>query len=274
MPFSDLPNSSWLRVAVFLRRLVLPVRVRSVGRPSPITWPCWKPPLSSMSSGRLPLIARPKLSLPRKSLGLTPVLCVTIEAGQHCRQEDLGHLWEHIVLNELMAQLQRRDIHYWRDKRGHEIDFVLTRRGAEPVAIECKWSADAFQPRSLRAFRRHYPRRPEFCRSGGCQTALRPEISERSGTICQHGRCDQSSAGQGDKVEIEPQSGNLLRNDRQHNMRLKLFVMQNGLLRGLELGAGRLVAAGVQVAVEAREVTRRYLYAQTMPRQKHVAGGP
>ena len=78
------------------------------------------------------------------------------------RQEDLGHLWEHVVLNELMAQLQRRDVYYWRDKRGHEIDFVLTRRSTGPVAIECKWSADAFQPRSLLAFRRRYAEGQNF----------------------------------------------------------------------------------------------------------------
>jgi hypothetical protein len=73
------------------------------------------------------------------------------------RQEDLGLLWEHFVLNELMAQLQSREIRYWRDKRGHEVDFVLARRSAAPLAIECKWSAQAFAPQSLLAFRRQYP---------------------------------------------------------------------------------------------------------------------
>ena len=43
------------------------------------------------------------------------------------RQEDLGLLWEHFVLNEIMAQTQSREIHYWRNKRGLEVDFVLTR---------------------------------------------------------------------------------------------------------------------------------------------------
>ena len=55
------------------------------------------------------------------------------------RQEDLGLLWEHLVLNELQAHLQTRRIGYWRDKRGHEIDFVLARRGQAPLALECKW---------------------------------------------------------------------------------------------------------------------------------------
>ena len=51
------------------------------------------------------------------------------------RREDMGPLWEHYVLNELHAQLQTRDIHYWRDKHGHEIDFILVRRGIPPVTI-------------------------------------------------------------------------------------------------------------------------------------------
>jgi uncharacterized protein len=73
------------------------------------------------------------------------------------RSEDLGLLWEHFVLNEIMAHLQSRDIRYWRDKRGHEVDFILARRGADPVAIECKWSVEAEVSLSLLAFRKQYP---------------------------------------------------------------------------------------------------------------------
>ena len=57
-----------------------------------------------------------------------------------------------------MAHIQSRDIRYWRDKRGHEVDFILAHRGADPVAIECKWSAAAAEiPPSLLAFRKQYP---------------------------------------------------------------------------------------------------------------------
>jgi predicted AAA+ superfamily ATPase len=72
------------------------------------------------------------------------------------RREDLGLLWEHFVLNELQAQLQSRQINYWRDKRGHEIDFVIASRNQPPIAIECKWSASDFNPSSIKAFRRQY----------------------------------------------------------------------------------------------------------------------
>jgi hypothetical protein len=66
-------------------------------------------------------------------------------------------LWEHFVLNELLATLQGEPVHYWRDKAGHEVDFVLKRRGRPPLAIECKWSADGFQAGNLRAFRTYHP---------------------------------------------------------------------------------------------------------------------
>jgi len=73
------------------------------------------------------------------------------------RSEDLGLLWEHFVLNELHAHLQSRDVRYWRDKRGHEVDFVLARRKEPALVIECKWSASDFAAAGVSAFRRQYP---------------------------------------------------------------------------------------------------------------------
>jgi predicted AAA+ superfamily ATPase len=73
------------------------------------------------------------------------------------RADDLGLLWEHFVLNELLAALQGEPIHYWRDKSEHEVDFVLKRRGRPPLAIECKWSAAELSIENLRAFRHRYP---------------------------------------------------------------------------------------------------------------------
>jgi len=72
------------------------------------------------------------------------------------REEDLGALWEHFGLNEIMARLQSREVFYWRDKRGHEVDFVLASRRKRPLAIECKWSAGSFDGANLRAFRQQH----------------------------------------------------------------------------------------------------------------------
>jgi predicted AAA+ superfamily ATPase len=76
---------------------------------------------------------------------------------ERLRGEDFGLLWEHYVLNEIHARLQTRVIHYWRDKRGHEVDFVLAGRGKSPVAIECKASSANFDATNLAAFRRRHP---------------------------------------------------------------------------------------------------------------------
>lgn len=73
------------------------------------------------------------------------------------RPEDLGVLWEHLVLNELHAHLGRGPIRYWRTKHGSEVDFVVSAAGAPPAAIECNWSADQFDAAGIRAFRRSYP---------------------------------------------------------------------------------------------------------------------
>jgi len=78
------------------------------------------------------------------------------------RNEDLGLLWEHYVLNEIHANFQTRRINYWRDKRGHEVDFIIARRNQTPVAIECKWSASDFDPAGIKAFRKQYPEGENF----------------------------------------------------------------------------------------------------------------
>lgn len=80
------------------------------------------------------------------------------------RSEDFGFMWEHCVLNEINGRLQTRAINYWRDKRDHEIDFVLSNRAGNTLAaIECKFNIniDNLVPASIgknfEAFRALYP---------------------------------------------------------------------------------------------------------------------
>jgi len=73
------------------------------------------------------------------------------------REDDLGTLWEHYVLNEIQSRVPGVEVRYWRDKRGHEVDFVVVRRGKAPIAIECKWSSARFEGSGIKAFRRIYP---------------------------------------------------------------------------------------------------------------------
>lgn len=72
------------------------------------------------------------------------------------REQDMGDLWEHFVLNEIHAATQNRTIGYWRDKQKHEIDFIWSPRGRSPLAIECKWTANKFDAVNLHAFRRQH----------------------------------------------------------------------------------------------------------------------
>lgn len=78
------------------------------------------------------------------------------------RRDDMGTLWEHFVLNELLAQTQSRKIHYWRDKQKHEVDFIVAKNKAEPMVIECKWTSADFDPANVKIFRGFYPKGLNF----------------------------------------------------------------------------------------------------------------
>lgn len=82
----------------------------------------------------------------------------TFRGWGELREEDLGLLWEHYVLNELHARAGLAEIRCWRSTKHQEVDFVIVRRGRPPVAVECKWRADGREALpGLKAFRRAYP---------------------------------------------------------------------------------------------------------------------
>jgi hypothetical protein len=82
----------------------------------------------------------------------------TLRGWGELREEDLGLLWEHYVLNEIHGRGASTDVRYWRTTSHQEVDFVLVRRGADPLAVECKWRADGREDLAgLKAFRRAYP---------------------------------------------------------------------------------------------------------------------
>ncbi|HET7291487.1 MAG TPA: AAA family ATPase [Vicinamibacteria bacterium] len=78
------------------------------------------------------------------------------------RPEDIGGLWEHLVLNEIHSLTGGRNVRYWRSKGGREVDFILAAAGRRPLAIECKSKADAFEPAGLLAFRERYAEGPNL----------------------------------------------------------------------------------------------------------------
>lgn len=86
------------------------------------------------------------------------------------RQDDMGTLWEHFVLNEIFARTQSRKLYYWRDKQKHEVDFIAAGK-AGPMVIECKWRDTDFDPANMKVFRRIYPKGPNFVVAPGISRA-------------------------------------------------------------------------------------------------------
>ncbi len=78
------------------------------------------------------------------------------------RPSDYGLLWEHVVLEQLQALRPEAQVQYWRDAEGREIDFVIPGDRGAVDAIECKWSVDEFESKTLRLFRSYYPRGRNF----------------------------------------------------------------------------------------------------------------
>ena len=98
-----------------------------------------------------------------KVYGFDTGFVASLRGWSHIRPEDLGVLWEHYVLNELSSHPGIGQIRYWRTTKGSEVDFVLARRGREPIAIECKWNIDGREDLGgLKAFRRAYPQGASF----------------------------------------------------------------------------------------------------------------
>ncbi|MCX6877997.1 MAG: DUF4143 domain-containing protein [Verrucomicrobia bacterium] len=78
------------------------------------------------------------------------------------RPDDCGTLWEHLVLEHIQAQFPETPACYWRDKAGHEVDFILTHRRDQVDVIECKRQPGAFDSAALKLFRSYYPKGRNF----------------------------------------------------------------------------------------------------------------
>ena len=103
-----------------------------------------------------------------KSMALIRVLYVFIKVGGTSGSMISGLLWEHYVLNELQGRLQIRNIHYWRDKQNHEVDFIWPKQGRAPRSPS---KSNGPWGNSTRAFRRIYKQGSNFV---VCHDVTRP----------------------------------------------------------------------------------------------------
>lgn len=103
----------------------------------------------------------------------------TFRGWRDLRDDDLGILWEHYVLNELQARAGDADVRYWRTSRQQEVDFIVVRRGRPPLAIECKWRADERDDLGgLKAFRRAYPEGESLVVASDVESPFERELIE------------------------------------------------------------------------------------------------
>ena len=103
------------------------------------------------AGGRREIVAQPK------AFGFDTGLVCHARGWDHLRTEDCGVLWEHLVLDSLIAAGVPK-IHFWRDKQQREVDFIVPRGRDAIDTIECKWKPETFETRGVGVFREHYPR--------------------------------------------------------------------------------------------------------------------
>lgn len=101
--------------------------------------------------GRQELLRQPK------AYGFDTGFVTFARGWDQLRPADLGNLWEHLVLDILLAGIGTDRVRFWRDKLKREVDFVVVGGRGRCHAIECKWNSDAWSPRSLAAFRNLHP---------------------------------------------------------------------------------------------------------------------
>jgi predicted AAA+ superfamily ATPase len=131
--------------------------------------------------GRRELLKRPKV------YGFDTGFVAFARGWRDIRDEDRGILWEHLVLDVLHASTGGEGLHYWRDKSGREVDFVVE-KGREAVAVECKVNPDRFDPASLLAFRALAPKGRDYLVCPGIEKAYDRRVGGRTVRVagCSH----------------------------------------------------------------------------------------
>jgi predicted AAA+ superfamily ATPase len=145
-----------------------------ISRPTAITY------LDALSLSHAVIVVKPYHGGHKYEITHQP-RCYGFDTGFVChekgwdtlRNDDIGVLWEHCVLDVLQTAFGDEKVSYWRDKAGHEVDFVVAGSRDSVTAIECKANPDKFRPQNLAVFRALYPRGDNWVLAPGIKTAYK-----------------------------------------------------------------------------------------------------
>ncbi|MCX7030966.1 MAG: ATP-binding protein [Spirochaetes bacterium] len=128
--------------------------------------------------GQREILNRPKL------FGFDTGLIAHVRGWTQIRDTDRGHLWEHLVLDELRDLHPEGRIRYWRDKSGREIDFVIDRGSRGVDTLEAKVDPGRFDAANLEAFRSHHPIGRDFVVCPYVEASYVIRRGSRNITVC------------------------------------------------------------------------------------------
>jgi predicted AAA+ superfamily ATPase len=128
--------------------------------------------------GRREIISRPKL------FGFDTGLIAHVRGWTAIRDTDRGQLWEHLVLDELRTRFPDSGIHYWRDKSGREIDFVVDRHVGGVHTVEAKIDPSRYDASSLNVFRALYPDGKDFLVCPYVPKPYTVQLQDRALSVC------------------------------------------------------------------------------------------
>ena len=128
--------------------------------------------------GQREIISRPKL------FGFDTGLIAHVRGWSALRDTDRGHLWEHLVLDELRSLYPAGRIRYWRDKSGREIDFVIDHGSRGVDTLEAKLNPAQYKMGNLKAFRSLYPAGRDFLVSPYVEKPYSIRQDSRQLTVC------------------------------------------------------------------------------------------
>ncbi len=99
-----------------------------------------------------------------------------VKGIEQLRTDDCGLLLENLVLETLQSLDLNVPIQYWRTKNQMEVDFIIPAKRDVTHTIECKWSANAFDPAAVISFRKHNPQGKNIVVCEKIQTPSRKTI--------------------------------------------------------------------------------------------------